>query len=97
MSVQSPQTHRVVNPAHGSTEGHSASELNHPAGQLAQAYVESGEFGVWKESFDTQTQHSQLEDDHIAWHNVTGLLIAIVSVGLVLAVTALTLCTNIAL
>lgn len=70
-------------------------DLPHPAGKLAQTYVDSGDFGVWKQTFDPENRHSQLEEDHVAWHNVTGLLIAIVSVGLILAVTALTLCMKI--
>jgi hypothetical protein len=51
-----------------------------------------GDQTVWKESFSDRVRSEQREDDSTAWWIVTGLLIAIVSIGLSLAVLAVWLC-----
>ncbi len=40
---------------------------------------------IWKDSFSEKVRNEQLEDDTAAWNAVTGLLLAIISVGLSLA------------
>lgn len=47
------------------------SETNHP---------------VWESAFNEATRQEQMEDDSTAWHIVTGLLLAIVSMGVLLAI-----------
>jgi hypothetical protein len=46
---------------------------------------------VWHTAFDEQDRQTQLLDDSVAWHYVAGLLLAVVAVGLVLAVIAVLL------
>jgi hypothetical protein len=41
---------------------------------------------IWKESFSDAARKSQRQEDSDAWYAVTGLLLAIVSVGVSLAV-----------
>ncbi len=40
---------------------------------------------VWSESFSETTQQEQMDDDAAAWRAVTGLLLTIISVGVLLA------------
>lgn len=44
------------------------------------------EESVWAKSFSEQSQHEQLHDDSEAWRAVTGLLLTIVSIGVLLAI-----------
>jgi len=41
---------------------------------------------VWESAFNEATRQEQMEDDSTAWHIVTGLLLAIVSMGVLLAI-----------
>lgn len=44
------------------------------------------EHPVWESAFNEATRQEQMEDDSNAWHIVTGLLLAIVTIGVLLAV-----------
>lgn len=48
--------------------------------------AEEGDRPVWSEAFNKETREDQMRDDSDAWHAVTGLLLAIISVGVCLAV-----------
>ena len=47
---------------------------------------------VWESSFSKETQTELLKEDSEAWTAVTGLLLAIISVGLTLAVFTAWMC-----
>lgn len=49
------------------------------------------EHTVYRRAFDVGTQQRLIEDDQQAWHNVTGILITIVSCGLAIGIIALLL------
>ena len=40
---------------------------------------------VWQDSFPPEVRKQQLEDDSLAWKNVTGVLLLVISIGLILA------------
>jgi len=40
---------------------------------------------VWESSFNETTREEQMKEDSSAWNAVTGLLLAIISIGVVLA------------
>lgn len=46
---------------------------------------------VFTQEFDADTQRELADEDSFAWRSVTGLLIAIISVGLLIAIVAVTL------
>jgi hypothetical protein len=46
---------------------------------------------IWQESFTEQDRSQQLTDDSQAWERVTGLLLAVISIGLLLAITTVLL------
>ena len=41
---------------------------------------------IWRESFSDESRKAQVEDDSAAWHAVTGLLLAIITTGVCLAI-----------
>lgn len=45
---------------------------------------------VFVREFDEDTQRELAEEDSFAWRSVTGLLIAIISIGLLIAIVAVT-------
>lgn len=45
---------------------------------------------VWSEKFDEETRRQQLDEDSFAWRSVTGLLMAIILVGVLIAIFAVT-------
>lgn len=52
------------------------------------------EQGVWKASFDEEVQEQQMADDSQAWRAVTGLLLAIITVGVTLAFFTAYVCSR---
>ena len=50
------------------------------------------EQGVWKSSFDQETQEQQMQEDSHAWRSVTGLLLTIIAVGVTLALFTAFVC-----
>ena len=48
---------------------------------------------VWDAAFDETTRQAQMDDDSAAWHAVTGLLLAIISGGLILAMFTAWMCS----
>jgi hypothetical protein len=54
-----------------------ASERNHP---------------TWTHAFTQETREEQIHDDAAAWRAVTGILLTIVTAGVVLALFAVWLC-----
>ena len=46
------------------------------------------------ETFDEQERHRLLEEDRVAWRHVCGELMAIVLVGLVLAMITVSICAG---
>jgi hypothetical protein len=48
---------------------------------------------VFASSFDEETRHRLAAEDSQAWRSVTGLLLAIVTGGVLIAVMAVILCT----
>ena len=48
---------------------------------------------VWANAFSEQMREQQLQEDSGAWRTVTGILLAIVTVGLCLALLSVWLCT----
>lgn len=46
---------------------------------------------VFDHEFDADTQRELSDEDSFAWRSVTGLLIAIISIGLLIAVVAVSL------
>jgi hypothetical protein len=51
--------------------------------------------GVWKNSFNEDIQEQQMADDSHAWRSVTGLLLAIIAVGVSLALFTAYVCINV--
>ncbi len=49
---------------------------------------------IWRESFSEKVRGEQLEDDTAAWNAVTGLLMAIISIGLSLALFTVWVCSS---
>lgn len=49
---------------------------------------------IWKETFSEKVRNEQLEDDSAAWNAVTGLLMAIISIGLSLALFTVWVCSS---
>lgn len=45
---------------------------------------------VWRRKFDEETRQQQLNEDSFAWRSVTGLLMAIISIGVLIAIFAVT-------
>ncbi len=41
---------------------------------------------AWYQAFDEPTRLSQLRDDAVAWRTVTGILISIVTIGMLIAI-----------
>ncbi len=48
---------------------------------------------VWQDEFDEATRKELSEDDSAAWRSVTGLLLAIVVMGVSIAVFAVVICS----
>lgn len=48
---------------------------------------------VWDAAFSKETRDEQLKDDSAAWHAVTGLLLAIISGGLTMAIFTAWMCS----
>ena len=48
--------------------------------------ADNGDRPVWNAAFSKETREDQLQDDSAAWHAVTGLLLAIITTGVCLAV-----------
>ena len=46
---------------------------------------------IWQSTFSDEDRQEQLADDSLAWNRVAGLLLAVVAVGLILAVFAVIL------
>jgi hypothetical protein len=46
---------------------------------------------IWQTSFSDEDRQAQMADDSLAWNRVAGLLLAVVAVGLILAVLAVIL------
>ena len=40
---------------------------------------------LWSKAFDEPTRRTQLHDDAVAWRTVTGILICIVTIGMLIA------------
>ena len=55
------------------------SEKNHP---------------TWLGAFNTEKRSDQLHEDHAAWYGVTGLLLAIITIGVSLAVFTVYMCLS---
>jgi len=62
----------------------------HPS--LADKGIREQEHPHWLESFRPEVRFQQLEDDHQAWARVTGILLTIVTIGVLLAVFSVSLC-----
>jgi hypothetical protein len=48
---------------------------------------------VWEAAFSEETRAEQMQEDSAAWHAVTGLLLAIISAGVCLAVFTAWMCS----
>jgi len=48
---------------------------------------------VWDAAFTEETRTEQLDEDSAAWQAVTGLLLAIISVGLTMALFTVWVCS----
>ena len=47
----------------------------------------------WEDS-SSETRHQLIEEDRVAWRHVCSLLLAIISFGLLLGITAVTICVK---
>ena len=56
-------------------------------------HVDDGDRPVWNEAFNEATRTEQLRDDSEAWRAVTGLLLAIICVGVSLALFTAWMCS----
>jgi hypothetical protein len=56
--------------------------------------VQDDDRPVWKAAFNEETRAAQLEEDSAAWYAVTGLLLAIISMGVCLAVFTAWMCSG---
>lgn len=52
------------------------------------------ERAVWKASFSEETRADQVQEDSDAWYAVTGLLLAIISTGVCLAIFTAWMCSR---
>jgi hypothetical protein len=59
---------------------------------LAEKRIREKDFPMWTKSFDAQLRYQQLDEDHQAWRSVTGTLLAIITIGVTLAVITVLLC-----
>lgn len=55
--------------------------------------VRDEDHSVWVDAFSEAAQVKQLNDDSEAWRAVTGLLLAIISVGLTMAMFTAWMCS----
>ncbi len=65
---------------------------NHKQQKVLNMSVIEHNHPVWKESFSEDRRQEQLHEDSEAWHAVTGILLAIVSIGAALAVFTVLIC-----
>jgi hypothetical protein len=60
---------------------------------MQQKHIREQDHPTWKETFSSELRYQQLDEDHHAWRSVTGTLLAIISIGVTLAVITVILCT----
>jgi len=61
---------------------------------MAEKGIREQNYPTWKKNFSSELRYQQLHEDHDAWRNVTGTLLAIISMGVTLAVITVVLCTS---
>jgi hypothetical protein len=61
---------------------------------MAEKRIKEKDFPLWKETFSSELRYEQLHEDHQAWQSVTGTLLAIISIGVTLAVVTVYLCAT---
>jgi hypothetical protein len=55
--------------------------------------IREQDYPTWKQTFNPDLRYQQLDEDHHAWQSVTGTLLAIISIGVTLAVITVILCS----